>query len=60
MINPEGSKVSLIVGTPESILRLDLYEATNNERKVELQQLILWMADNITTMTDKLKGNLSH
>ncbi|KAK3735459.1 hypothetical protein QZH41_020321 [Actinostola sp. cb2023] len=56
MISPEASKVSLMVGAAESILRLDLYEANCDERKSELQHLILWMADNITTLTDKLKA----
>lgn len=57
MINPEATKVILMVGTAESVIRIDLYEASTDDRKAELQHLILWMADNITTLTDRLKGS---
>lgn len=57
MINHETtSKVVLLVGASEAVIRLDLYEASENDRKTELQHLILWMSDNITTLTDKIKG----
>jgi len=56
MISAESTKVVLIVGTEESVIRLDLYEESDEDRKTELQHLILWMSDNITTLTDKLKG----
>ena len=51
-----SDKISLTFGTSPSLLSFDLYEASIDDRKIELQLLILWMADDIVHLNEKLKG----
>lgn len=56
MITVHPDKITLTVGLSDTALNFDLYEASVDDRKTELQILILRMADDIMNLTDKLKG----
>lgn len=53
-----SNKVTLTVGTGLLALIYDLYETKASEKKVEMQALVFRLADNVTELTEKLKGIL--
>lgn len=52
----QGHKVSLEVGSGSSALNYELFEASANQRKNDIRNVLFWLADTTRELQERVQG----